>query len=218
MQWFQRLTEYAGQLNARAMKVYQTHLSRVASGETTPEQLQRTMSEYLERRLPEHLRQAGQLYFQLLSDLNEVRATYEEDYLRGVLASIRRPGDTDAFALRLVAPLGSAAAASLSLTNTREERAQIRTRVTEVRRADGIGPAFAAKAAIVPEQVELAPGEEVNLRVSVLLDTADYDSGILYVGELQVTGHGEPRLDVPLRIMATAAESSPDPSGSKEVR
>src|SRR5262245_2324141 len=85
MQWFQRLVEYAGQLNARAMKAYQAHLNRVAAGETTPDQLQRAMSEYLERRLPDHLRQSGQLYFQLLTDLNEMRARYEEEYLNGVL-------------------------------------------------------------------------------------------------------------------------------------
>ncbi len=90
-QWFQRLTEYAGQLNARALKVYQAHLNRVAAGETTADQLQRAMSEYLERRLPEHLRQSGQLYFQLLTDLNEIRARYEEEYLGGVLASVKRP-------------------------------------------------------------------------------------------------------------------------------
>jgi len=216
MQWVQRLTEYAGQLNARAMKIYQAHLNRVAAGETTPDQLQRAMSEYFERRLPEHLRQAGQLYFQLLADLNEIRSRYEEEYLRGVLASVRRPGGDDAFALTLVAPLGGVASASLSVANTNEERAHIRCRVTDVRRADGVGPAFTPATAIAPEQVELGPGEEVNLRVSVRLDAADYETNVLYVGELHVTGHGEPRLVVPLRITAQEAASPSEHQVSKD--
>ncbi len=211
MQWFQRLTEYAGQLNARAMKVYQAHLNRVAAGEASPDQLQRAMSEYLERRLPEHLRQSGQLYFQLLSDLNEIRVRYEEEYLRGLLASVRRPDGDEAFALTLVAPLGGVASASLSVANTKEERAHIRSRVTDVRRADGVGPAFTPTTTIAPEQVELGPGEEANLRVSVRLDAGDYETNVLYVGELHVTGHGEPRLEVPLRITAKEAASPIEP-------
>jgi hypothetical protein len=218
LQWFQRLTEYAGQLNARAMKIYQTHLNRVAAGDTTAEELQRTMSEYLERRLPEHLRQAGQLYFQLLNDLNDIRTKYEEDYLLGVLASFKRPGGDEAFALNLTAPLGGVASASLSVANTTEERAHVRCRATDVRRADGVGPAFTPKTTITPEHVELGPGEEVSLRLSVHLDKADYDTNVLYVGELHVTGHREPRLEVPLRITATEPASSLEPAVSKEAK
>jgi hypothetical protein len=218
LQWFQRLMEYAGQLNARALKIYQTHLNRVAAGETTTEQLQRTMSEYLERRLPEHLRQAGQSYFQLLSELNDIRAKYEEDYLLGVLASLKRPGGDQAFALTLTGPLGGVASGSLSVANTTAERAHVRSRVTEVRRADGVGPAFTPKTTIAPEHVELGPGEEVTLRLSVHLDKADYDTNVLYVGELHVTGHGEPRLEVPLRITASAAASPLEPAVSKDTK
>ena len=217
-QWLTRLTEYAGQLNARAMKIYQAHLNRVAAGETTPDQFQRAMSEYLERRLPEHLRQAGQLYFKLLSDLNEIRVRSEEEYLRGVLASIKRPGGDEEFAMTLVAPLGGVASASLSVANTMEERALIRCRVTEVRRADGVGPAFTPATTIQPERVELAPGEEVNLRVSIRLDPADYDVNTLYVGELHVTGHGEPRLELPLRITAREAALSHEHQASKDAQ
>jgi hypothetical protein len=200
------------------MKIYQTHLNRVAAGDTTAEQLQRTMSEYLERRLPEHLRQAGQLYFQLLNDLNDIRTRYEEDYLLGVLASLKRPGGDEAFALTLAAPLGGVASASLSVANTTEDRAHVRCRVTDVRRADGVGPAFAPKTTITPEHVELGPGEEVSLRLSVHLDKADYDTNVLYVGELHVTGHGEPRLEVPLRITASEPASPLEPAVSKGAR
>ncbi len=107
--------------------------------------------------------------------------------------------------MTLVAPLGGVASASLSVANTKEERAHVRCRVTDVRRADGVGPAFTAATTIAPEQVELGPGEEVSVRVSIRLDAADYETNVLYVGELQVTGHGAPRLEVPLRITAKEA-------------
>jgi hypothetical protein len=213
--WFHRLTEYAGQLNARAMKVYQAHLSRVAAGETTPEQLQRAMAEYLERRLPEHLRQAGQLYFDLLNDLNDVRAGYEEEYLRGVLAAAQGAARDNAFVMTLVAPLGGTASASLVVENTRQERAQIRCRVTDVRRADGVGPAFAPSITIAPENIEIGPGEEMSIRLAIRLDKADYEPNVLYVGELHVTGHGEPRLEVPLKITATEAASTSEPQTTR---
>jgi hypothetical protein len=203
MRWFGQLAEYASELNARAVKAYQAQLERVAGGQTTPTQLHQAASDYAARRLPDHLRQAGRLYFDLLNDLNDLRGRYEEEYLAGVLASADRQTNDAAFVLHLVAPLGGTASASLALTNTRETRAVIRCSVTDVRRADGVGPTFAPKITITPEALELKPGAEGSVRLSLELDPADYDADALYVGAVFVTGHGEPRLEVPLRITAT---------------
>ena len=203
--WFQQLTDYAGRLSADAVKTYQSLLDRVAAGGVTPGRLQQVSSDYLQRHLPEYLRRLGTLCFDLLNGLNDVRTHYEEEYLAGVLATANRPpGEEGSFALHLAAPLGRMASASLAVANTQEEPAVVRCRVTDVRRADGVGPGFSPKITIAPERLELRPGEEASLALSLRLDEADYAPGVLYVGAVHVTGHEEVPLEVPLRITATA--------------
>lgn len=208
VQWYQDLTNYAGQLSARAIGAYQALLERVASGEVQPGRLQEVSSEYLERRLPELLRRLSSLYFDLLNGLNDLRANYEEEYLEGILSAANRAGQESSFAINLVAPLGETASASLSLANTRDEPAVIRYTVTDVRRADGVGPAFPPKISFTPEVLELQPGQEASLALSLRLDEGDYEPQVLYVGGLQIVRHGEPRLEVPLRITATTGRDS----------
>lgn len=116
--------------------------------------------------------------------------------------------------LRLGAPIGGIASASLTLANTREEQALIRCNVTEIRRADGVGPAFAPKIMSRQEVFDLAPGEEASMQLSLRLDEADYDAEALYVGALLITGLGKSRLEVPLRIIASQAA----PPGESTIR
>ena len=81
-----------------------------------------------------------------------------------------------------------------------------------MRRADGVGPAFAPAASIAPEGLELAPGEEASPRDDRRAwRRATTSRASLYVGTLTVTGHGEPRLEVPLRITATEPTVAPPP-------
>jgi hypothetical protein len=201
--WFRQLTDYATQQGAASIEAYQSLLDRVAAGDLPPTQVQQMSNQYLERRLPEHLRRLMAMCFELMNGLNDVRTRYGEEYFEGVLGSGRPPDDPALFALELVAPIGGTTSASLLLTNTRPDPSVIRCEVTDVRRSDGIGPAFSPQVTIAPDRIELGPGEETNLTMSLLLD-ARYDPGPLYVGELRVTGHGAERLEVPLRIRATA--------------
>jgi hypothetical protein len=206
VRWYQELNEYTGQVGARALQEYQSFLEKVSDGEIEPGRIQEASSEYLERRLPEQLRSLGRLYFDLLNGLNDLRADYEEEYLTGILASADRSGEQP-FILDLVARLGESASASLSLGNTRDEPAIIYCTVTNVRRADGVGPAFTPDIFISPERLHLQPGEEAKVFLSLRLDEEGYEPGVAYVGALYVIGHGEPRFEVPLRILATPATS-----------
>ena len=215
--WLQQLTDYASQQGAEAVGAYQAVLDRVAAGELPPAHLQQASTDYLERGLPEHLRHLFGLCFGLLEGLNDVRTSYDEEYLAGVLATATRPSEATLFALDLVAPLGEQASASLSLANTKEQSSVIRCMVTDVRRSDGIGPAFAPRVTITPEQRELGPGEETSLVLSILLAEDDYEVGPLYVGDLHVTGHGDARLDVPLRIRAVAAAEGAPEAGDTPI-
>jgi hypothetical protein len=204
VQWYQDLTDYANQLSARSMEAYQTLFKQVASGEVQPGRLQDVSSNYLERRMPEILHRLSGLYFDLLNGLNDLRAGYEEEYLNGILSTANQAGQGPDFAINLVAPLGEIASASLSLANTRTETTVIRYMVTDVRRADGVGPAFPPKITFTPDLLELQPGQESSLTVSLQLEAGDFEPQVLYVGILQIIRHDEPRLEVPLRITATA--------------
>jgi hypothetical protein len=203
VRWYQELFYYASQLSARSVEAYQALLERVASGDVKPSRLQEVSSSYLEQRLPELLNRLSSLYFDLLNGLNDLRAGYEEEYLNGILSAANRAGKESDFAINMVAPLGETATASLSLANTRSEPSTIRYTASTVRRADGVGPAFPPKITFNPAVLELQPGQEAGLSLSLRLDEADYEPQVLYVGSLQIVQHGEPTVEVPLRITAT---------------
>ena len=208
--WFQQLGDYSQQLSASISGTYQMLADRAAAGDLAPGQIQEATNAHLQRRLPEYLSELGRLYFDLLDGLTELRVESEQEFLTGMLQRANGDGHAESFELTLAAPLGESATASLSITNSRDEQARIRCDVSEVRRADGVGPAFAADVGIEPDGLELAPEEEGRLVVTLRLDEATYEPDVLYVGTLQIAGHGEPRLEVPLRITATGPVATSD--------
>jgi hypothetical protein len=208
--WFRQLTDYGNSVSTHIATSYKSFLDEVATGRVGSEDLKNTASEYLERRFPDYLRQLGRLYFDLLNDLNELRAAGEQDFLSGVLATAGRSEASVALSMSLRGPPSTVASATVSIANAREQVARIRYRVTEVRRADGIGPAFPPKISVTPDQLELQSSEEGSLTLALALDETDYAPDTLYIGALHITGHGEPYLEVPLQIMMTSRASPPD--------
>ena len=207
VRWFEQLAEYAGELNARAVKAYRAQLDRVAAGEATPSEVQATTADYLARQLPDYLQRLTHLYFDLLNVLSDVRARYEETYFRGVLGETRAEESEAAAALTLAGPSGATVSASLVVTNTAAQRARIGYTVTEVRRPDGVGKAFVPAVTVFPETLELEPNEEGTLTLSLRLDPLQYDPEALYTGTLYVTGSAGLQVEVQLRILAEANPS-----------
>jgi hypothetical protein len=207
--WFRQIADYSHSLSTHVATSYKAFLDRVANGQIQTDGLKRVASEYLERRFPEYLQQLGRLYFDLLSDLNDLRAAGEQDFLSGTLATAGRSNAATALALNLTGPAGGVASATLSIANTRSQQATIRYRFTDVRRADGVGPSFTPRFTVTPSELDLAPAEEASLALALALDESDYEPNALYLGALHITGHGEPRLEVPLRI--TLVSSAPAP-------
>jgi len=205
--WYEQLAEYAGQLNARAVKAYRAQLDRVAAGETTPSEVQQQTAEQMAQQLPGYMQLTTQLYFDLLNGLNDVRSAYEETYFHGLLATAEADNKDATVALTLAGPAGTTAAASLSITNTTGQRTRISHRVLDVRRVDGAGPSLVPAIAFVPETLELGPDEEGTLTISLQLDPEQYDSDALYTGVLYLTGGSDVPLEVDLRILATPVAS-----------
>ena len=195
--WYQRLTAYAADLQQRSLNAYREQLERAARGDGSA-----SVAEEYTRRAHEQVEALGRLYFELLETIGAIGAAGEEEFLRTVLANA--PADRDAPVVELTAPLGASASAVVSLENTRTDPAVIRCLVTDVRRADGIGPSFVPKIVVDPDGLMLDPEQEGSVRLSLTLDAAIYTAGADYVGAVQVLRHGEPRLDLPLRIRAAA--------------
>ena len=206
--WFEQLAEYAGRLNARALRVYREQLDRVAAGEVTPGEVQQNTSDYLARQMPGYLEQLTRLYFYLLNGLSDVRAQYEETYFRGVLGEAQTEEGEPPAVLALSGALGETVSASIAVTNTAVQRTQIGWKVTDVRRADGVGRAFIPAVAVFPESLELAPDEEATLTLSLFLDPSQYHPGARYTGTLHITGSAGFQVEVQLRILAGA--NAPD--------
>ena len=205
--WYEQIAEYAGQLNARAIKAYRAQLDRVAAGETTPSEVQQHTAEQMAQQLPGYMQLMTQLYFDLLNGLNDVRSAYEETYFRGLLATAK-PDDSDAtVTLTLAGPAGATVEARLSVTNTTGQRTRIGHQIVDVRRVDGAGPSLVPAIAFVPETLDLGPNEEGTLTISLRLDPEQYDTDVLYTGALFLTGGSDVPLEVELRILATAIAS-----------
>jgi hypothetical protein len=206
--WFQQLGDYSQELSASIASAYQALVDRAAAGDVGPSQVQEAAAGYLQRRLPQYLSDLGKLYFELLNGLTDLRVQSEQEFLAGVIDRANGANGSQAFELALTGPVGGTVTATIAIANTRDERARIRVDLTDARRADGVGPAFVPKVTIEPEDLELAPGEELTLVLTLELAEGDYEPGVLYVGGLQITGHGEPRLEVPLRIAAVEAAAT----------
>jgi hypothetical protein len=201
--WFQHLGEYANEQSGDVAQAYQAVLDRVAAGELPPSRVQEAWSQYLQRKLPEHLQKLFALCFELLNSLEDVRNRYAEDYMSGVLTTAPAEEEPALFVIDLVAPLGEVVSTSLSVANTRDEASTVRCRVTDVRRADGVGPGFVPNVSVAPDECELAPGQETTMLVTLVVDNDAYEIGPVYVGALEVSGHDDTPLEVPLRIRAT---------------
>lgn len=211
VRWFQQLTDSSHQLSATVTAAHRALLDRVAAGEVAPGRIEEAANGYLQRSLPAYLSELSRVYFDLLTGLTELRARMEHEFLAGMLEGANGTNGTRSFELVLEAPLGDTATASLSIANTRDELARIRYHVTDIRRADAVGPAFTPDVTFVPEELELAPGDEASLTLALRLHERSFAPGVRYTGTLRVTGHGDPRLEIPLRITATEPVATTPP-------
>lgn len=202
--WFTRLTEYAARENAGVTAMLRSVIDKVAAGELAPEGVEEIAGLYHGEHLPESVSKLVGLYFDLLAGLDDAHATFGEEYLTAVLASARRAEAE--VALELSGPLGDTARLRLAVANTTGEPTAVRCVVTDLRRADGIGPAFEPDVTVEPERFDLAPGAEQAITLSLRLAGSAFEPGPRYVGTLHVLSPNATLLEVPLRILATRPE------------
>lgn len=159
---------------------------------------------WVARPLDLSLERAARHWFELLDGLGAAEADLLAGLLSAALDAVGPADLDDPGAVILAAASGATASAVVSLTNTRDARARLRCTVGDVRRADGVGPAFVPRVEIAPARLDLAPGQADDVRLSLRLDADVYVAGSPYLGTLCVSRRGEAPLDLPLQIAVTA--------------
>ncbi|HEX6051098.1 MAG TPA: hypothetical protein VFZ21_17580, partial [Gemmatimonadaceae bacterium] len=164
-----------------------------------PDAFRRLTRKDTPRTFAEELRRVSRIWFEYLGDLDEERARFADQYLMDVLRTVN-PVGFHGDVVELEGAVNTMVSTVVTVDNTLDEPAVIRCGVSEIRRADGVGPAFQPALVIAPEAVVLERDTEGHVELSLRLDDAIYDPGVAYIGALRLVRDGAPRLDVPLRI------------------
>jgi len=208
-----RLAEYANRHSIAQFEMMQSVMQRVAAGDLTPAELQAGSAEFTNDRAAVGVLESVQFYFDLLRGLDEVSSDFALRYLRSVLGDDRH----DAFGLSLRGAIGGVVVVRLAVTNTQIADATVRCVLTDLRRADGVGPAFVPDATITPERFVLEPGQERVVTLSMLLTREQFEPDRLYVGTLHVMAPAETLMSAPVEVQPFASPTGTpalDRSGS----
>ena len=200
--WFSRLTAYGNQQNLLVFEMLRSLMEQVADGELVPAEVSATSTAFVRERTPDSVAEMARLYLDLLSGLDEINSDFGADYLESVLDAA---SPTDGLVLEITGRLGSIASVRLAVANTLAERPSVRCVLTDLRRADGVGPAFDPEVTIRPERFDLAPEQEQVVSVELRLSEASFDPGPVHVGTLHVLAPDETLLAVPVRVRARPA-------------
>lgn len=215
LDWFGDLTRFAGAENARITDMLRAVMEQVAAGKLTPSDAEEAAVAFHGEHLPGSTSRLVELYLDLLTGLEEVHASYSEEYLRSVLGEI--PGEPlpgGGPAVELDAVLGEAASVRFAVANTDHEPAVVACTLNGLRRGDGIGPAFDPVARMTPERLELAPGAEAAVELAIHADADHFQPGVSYDGVFRVASATRTLLELPLRIrVAEPAPASAQPPG-----
>ncbi len=124
-----------------------------------------------------------------------------------LLAALRstQPIGYDREVIELAGPIATHATTQLDIENTLERPASLRCSCHEVRRADGIGPAFTPAMTVTPAQQLLVARAEGGIAISIWLDGEQFDAPAQYVGAFSVESDGGTTLRIPLRITTAPA-------------
>jgi hypothetical protein len=188
-----------GETLTGATEAYFAQLAALARGETTPNEFRRVTSKRLNTAVADELSRAAGVWFEYLGTLDEQRGRFAEEYLMTVLRSVD-PVGFHGDVVEIAGPVNTTISTVVTFDGADMDRTIVRCGVSDVRRADGVGPAFTPDVVLTPEEIVLERVHDAQLSLSLWLDEAIYDQGSPYVGALHITRDGAPRLEIPLRI------------------
>lgn len=151
------------------------------------------------------------IFLELLTRLEDINTSYGQRYLTSVLGLARDKVSLEG-AMQAAAPLGQTATLRFAVTNHSDSAATVRCVLTDLRRQDGVGPAFEPDAVIMPNDFRLAAGREEVVKVSIRLAEGDFQEGPVYIGEVRVRGIEDAVVDIPLNVRATISADRREPA------
>lgn len=209
--WFADLTAFAAGESARAAAMVRDLMNKAATGEVEPADVDQSSSKFHAAYLPESTTQLVDLYLDLLTGLENVRASFGEECLRTLIE--RSPGAAERreSAVEINAFLDEATSIRFAVTNRDPQPAAVACTLSGIRRADGIGPAFDPVVSTTPRRLDLAPGAEAAVELTIHADADHFQSGESYEGVFRVASATRTLLEFPLVIRALARESAGPP-------
>lgn len=181
-------------------------LCRLALPEVTTGARRRALTRHTVSNANHALSLTASAWFGMLEAVNSATMRTLNPALLAVLRStqpIGYAGDV----IELAGPIATDATSQLEIENTLERPASLRCSCREVRRADGIGPAFTPAITLTPAQQVLDARAESTIAISVWLDSAQFDAQTMYVGALSVESDGGTTLRIPIRITTAPAQA-----------
>lgn len=142
---------------------------------------------------------AAAQWFTVLSAIGTAQSRTLAPALLATLREIH-PVGFDGHVVELTGRIAEHVATSLTIENERESATSVQFTIGEVRRADGVGPAFSPPIQITPAHADLDALEIRTVAISVVLDAARFADGASYVGALRVSHDDGAALEIPLRI------------------
>ena len=211
----QGLTDFAKAENTAVAALLRALMEKVASGALSPDGMHASSEEFHGEHLPETVDELVTLFFDLMTTLEEAHADFGN---RALLTVLDLPGETETgeTSLELVGPIGKTASARLAVANNESEPTALRAVMTDVRRSDGIGPAFDPDVTIRPARFTLAPLAEEVVTLTVRLAAKVFEPGPEYVGTLHILSPGRTVLAVPVRIRAAVPVDEEERAGPHE--
>jgi len=209
--WFRDLTLFAAAENVRVTAMLRMVMEKVQAGELTPAEVQQVSSEFHAEHLLNSTSRLVELYLDLLTGLEEAHAAFSERYLQSLMGTDHSGAAHPAGAAEIVAVLGQPTSIRFAVTNTDPGPAVVECTLSEMRRADGVGPAFDPVADTTPRRLELLPEAEATVELRIHADASHFQPGALYDGVFRVASATRTLLELPLRIRAVAPEPAPSP-------
>lgn len=185
---------------------YFAELAALANGEKTASEARRESTRSLNKSIARDLSHTASAWFAFLGALDEQRGRAAEAYLVDVLRRVN-PIGFDGDVVELSGPINTRIETVITFDNALAERTLLRCDVVDVRRADGVGPAFIPALVLSPKEIIVDGDNAAELSLSLWLDADVYATQSPYVGSLHVSRDDAPRLDLPLRITPTLSPS-----------
>jgi hypothetical protein len=190
MSWLTRLVEYADNEQSAQLAALRSALEQTADADADADTGTREPS------AATMVTRLAALCFDVLAALDDVNAQLGKHYIDTVVP------DDGPQAIELSGASGEQVECRLVVSNDQADTATVQCTVTDVRREDGIGPAFEPATTISPPDLRLPPNGSALVTCSIRL-TDLFTAQATYVGELSVAVDTEPVLQMPVRIRVT---------------